>query len=328
MKTTNFLVAAMCCFVITACNGNAPENGNNNSQNQELIDQLGDYVEGIGTIVDTQTLDDGTIVMTDEKRNTITQDKDGNITIQTKNGTTYIDNSIDENLNAAKDKWYNTTWVHGDNSNAPSIYPMDEVPIFFHHLETLGFQVDQEDVSQDKTDYDQYNYGESIIRFCTTTGSLQQKDTTVKYTYNRSYKYLKFTLYPGVVGNDEHKYELVIENNIARLYERIYRYDNSSGKYEPVSEGLIEELHRYEVQNGNTIYIPRGFETLNTTSEILSWTSVTTWFNYRRLNDTKIAVSNNTISYILEEDMETVIPSMKAYDKNGNKLMDFQLISF
>ena len=150
MKTTKFLVAALCCFVMTACNGNVPDNDNNNSQNQELIDQLGNFVEGIGTIVDTQTLENGTIVMTDEKRNTITQDKDGNITIQTKNGTTYIDNSINENPNAPKDKWYNTTWVHGNNSDSPSIYPMDEVPIFFHHLETLGFQVDQEDVSQEK----------------------------------------------------------------------------------------------------------------------------------------------------------------------------------
>ena len=326
MKTTKFL-AALCCVLFAACNGNNPEN-ENNSQNQEIINQLGDFVDGIGTIVDTQTLENGTIVMTDNKRNTITQDKDGNITIQTKNGTTYIDNSINENPNAPKDKWYNTTWVHGNNSVSPYHYPMDEVPIFFHHLETLGFQVDQEETSQDKTDYDQYNYGESIIRFCTTTGSLQQKDTTIKYTYNRSYKYLKFTLYPGVVGNDEHKYELVIENKMARLYERIYRYDNSSGKYEPVSEDLIEELHLYEVQDGNTIYIPRGFETLNTTSEILSSTSVTTWFNYRRLNDTKIAVSNNTLSYILEEYTETAIPQMNAYDMNGNKLMDFQLTSF
>ena len=328
MKTTKFL-AALCCVLFAACNGNNPDN-ENNSQNQEIINQLGNFVEGIGTIVDTQIHADGTIVMTDEKRNIITQDKDGNITIQTKNGTTYIDNSIDENPHAAKDKWYNTTWIGAKNSNSPSISPIDEVPNFFQHLETLGFQVDQEETSQDKTEYEQNHDGESIIRFCTTTGSLQQTDTTIKYTYNRSYKYLKFTLYPGVVGDNEHNYELVIEDNMASLYERYYSYNNSSETYEPISEDIIDILPflRYEVQEGNTIYIPRGIETLNVTREILSWTSVTTWFNFRRLNDTKIAVSNNTLSYILEEDTETAIPQMNAYDMNGNKLMDFQLTSF
>ena len=110
MKAKYLFSATLCCIALIACQGNDPNN-ENNKPSTEVIERLSDLVDGIGTIIDSKTLEDGSIVMTDDKGNTITKDKDGNITIITKDGETIlIDNSIKEDSSTPKDKWYNTKW--------------------------------------------------------------------------------------------------------------------------------------------------------------------------------------------------------------------------
>ena len=87
MKAKYLFSATLCCIALIACQGNDPNN-ENNKPSTEVIERLSDLVDGIGTIIDSKTLEDGSIVMTDNKGNTITKDKDGNITIITKDGET------------------------------------------------------------------------------------------------------------------------------------------------------------------------------------------------------------------------------------------------
>ena len=152
MKTKYLFSATLCCIALIACQGNDPNN-ENNKPSTEVIERLSDLVDGIGTIIDSKTLEDGSIVMTDDKGNTITKDKDGNITIITKDGETIlIDNSIKEDSSTPKDKWYNTKWqsfsFHGIS---PDIDLDDRKEQFVQTLREYGFIVEEHDITKDST---------------------------------------------------------------------------------------------------------------------------------------------------------------------------------
>ena len=329
MKIKYLLGAALCCILLVACQTNDPDKntGNDNKTNNEVIEGLSDITDGIGNVVDTKTLDDGSIVMTDDKGNTITKDKEGNITIVTKEGETIlIDNSIKEDKSASKDKWYNTTWKSGAGNAPDSGTPYDNIPEFISRIQTLGFHVEQKENPKDTTIIEQENENNYIIHFRNTTASLQQIDTVREYTYTRRIQYLKITLFPEEIGNEEHRYALVIENNHAVLYEKYYRYDNSTETYVLDGEWIIDSMDRYWLNDDNSFTLYQGTTTLNPTERIVSTNKQATLFNYRRLNDTQIAASNNSASYILKED-DGSTPQLEAYDLKGNRLISFNLVS-
>lgn len=329
MKIKYLLGAALCCFVLVACQTNAPDNnsGNDNKTNNEVIEGLNDLVDGIGNIVDTKTLEDGSTVMTDDKGNTITKDKDGNITIVTKEGETIlIDNSIKEDPSAAKDKWYNSTWKNNnDHPVSPDMY--EEIPEFISRIQTYGFRVEQTENPKDSTIIEQEKENNYIIHFRNTTASMQQIDTVREYAYTRRINYLQITLFPEEIGSEEHRYELVIQNNYAVLYEKYYHYDNSTETYVLDDGVVIDGMWRYSLNADNSFTIYQGTTTLNTTERIVSTNKQTTLFNYRRMNDTQIAASNNSASYILKED-DGSTPQLEVYDLEGNHLKSFNLVSF
>ena len=328
MKTKYLIVTALCCIVMVACQSNDPDKntGNDNKTNNEVIEGLNDLIDGIGNVVDTKTLEDGSTVMTDDRGNIITKDKDGNITIVTKDGEAIlIDNSIKEDPSAAKDKWYNSTWRNNNNHPvSPDIY--EEIPEFISRIQTLGFHVEQKENPKDTTIIEQENENNYIIHFRNTTASLQQIDTVREYTYTRRIQYLQITLFPEEIGNEEHRYELVIENNHAVLYEKYYRYDNSTETYVLDDGVVIDGMWRYSLNEDNSFTICQGTITMNSTERIVSTNKQATLFNYRRMNDTQIAVSNNSASYILKED-DGSTPQLEAYDLKGNRLISFNLVS-
>ena len=323
-----YLFAAICCMLLVACQPNEPEQETGNQQNSEIIGEVGDFFDGIGTIVESTTLQDGSTVMKDDKGNTITKDKDGNITIVTNDGETIsIDNSIKEDKSASKDKWFHSTWE--TNRNEPSVADLWEpVPTFIGHLQEVGFNVRLDTVSNDSTIVEQKNKSYYTIHFNYTTASLQSADTIVKYTYTQSIEYLKITLYPGEIGNEDTRYALIITGGHAELYERAYYYNSVTERYEYITEWKIDELDRYYVnEEDNSFTLYQGTENKNTKMEIVSGSKRTTWFNYHRLSDTQLAVSNNSASYLLNENTSNNIPYLKAYDLNGNYLTHFELVS-
>jgi len=321
MKTKYLLVAVLCCVVFGACQNDAPGKGS-----KEISEQLGDFIEGLGNIVSTDSLNNGSIVMKDDKDNTITKDKDGNIVIVNPQGdTTYIDNSIKEDESALKDKWYNSTWStnKGDKNN-PAI-SMPEIPDFINYLQELGFSVEQNNISIDTTITEQEKISEYIIHFLTTTGSLLQLDTLKQHTYTRSINYLKITFFPEEIGNDELKYELVINESYLELHEKHYYYDEEAQQYFLEWEDV--RMCTY-IDEGTSILLYRGEEIMNLQTVVLSTKTTTTWCNYRRLSETQIAVNNNSLSAFLNEVQDSSTPEMEARDLQGKYLASFWLVSF
>lgn len=329
MKIKYLLGAALCCIVMGACQSNDPDKntGNGTQTNSQIPEGLNDFVKGIGNVVDTKTLENGSIVMTDDKGNTITKDKDGNITIVTKEGETIlIDNSIKEDPSAARDKWYNSTWRNNNNHPvSPEMY--EAIPEFISHIQMLGFRVEQKENPKDTTIIEQENENNYIIHFHNTTASLQQIDTVREYTYTRRIQYLQITLFPEEIGNEEHRYELVIENNHAVLYEKYYYYDNSTETYVLDGEWIIDSMDRYWLNDDNSFTFYQGTTTLNPTERIVSTNNQTTYFNYLRLSETQIAASNNSVSYIINERTDQGTPKLEVNDLQGNKLISLELVS-
>ncbi len=329
MKTKFLFVAALCCTIMFACKSNEPDNQGNNNGKQETqeLARLGNLIEVLGNVVSTQTQTDGSVIMKDDKDNTIIQDKEGNITITTKQGETItIDNSIKEDTSAPKDKWYNSTWKNNTNRpDEPTLY--EDIPYFVENIQRLGFQVEQQEIYKDEQMTEEEAETYYTVHFNYTTGSLQQRDTTVKYTYTRSNKYLKIKFFPEEIGDGEERYELVIEGGYAKLLAKYYRYDYETENY--VLEGADERegLYRYEIQDDNSIYLSQGYEIKNSTQEITATKASTTFFNYRRLSDTQLAASNNSVSYILKEDNEDATPELDIYDLEGNYLTHLELVS-
>lgn len=326
MKAKYFVMATLCCAILSACQKNEPEVNNNGQSTTEVIEEVNDLVDGLGTIVETTTQDDGSVVMKDDQGNTITKDKDGNITIVMKDGETiYIDNSIKEDKTAAKDKWFHSTWRSPQYNSIEPIWPSEDEPRLVSRLRELGFEIGETNISFDTVIVEQKQYSDYTIYFRYTTGSLQQKDTVEKHTITETRNYLKITLFPGEVGDGEVRYALVIQDNIAFLYERYYYYDVETEKYELDGEWLIEMYDR--INDNNEILLDGGIDK-NTQTEILSTKTQTTYYNYRRISDTQMAVSNNSGSFILKEIAEDEIPEMEVYDMEGNRLLTIELVAF
>lgn len=334
MKTKYLIVAALCCIVMVACQSNDPDKntGNNNKTNNEVIDGLNDLIDGIGNVVDTKTLEDGSTVMTDDKGNIITKDKDGNITIVTKEGETIlIDNSIKEDPSAAKDKWYNSTWKSA-KYNEP-IQPEPDMNYrkrqFVATLKEYGFVVEEVKVNKDSTVKTNENSDEYTIHFRNTTASLKIESTSTQHTDNRTYHYTRYDVMQKEIGEGETRYRFEISKNEwdyfeANLYEDFYEYNNESETYMRVYSRQIDGVG---LENDDAIYSYEGCDTNSTKEEVLSKDINTTYFNYHRLSETQIAASNNSVSYILNERANQDTPELEVRDLQGNRLISLGLVS-
>ena len=330
MKIKYLLGAALCCFLLVACQTNDPDNnsGNDNKTNNEVIEGLNDLIDGIGNVVDTKTLENGSIVMTDDKGNIITKDKDGNITIVTKEGETIlIDNSIKEDPSAAKDKWYNSTWKSAKyNEPIPDMNYRKRQ--FVATLKEYGFVVEEVNVNKDSIEINIDDSDEYTIHFRNTIASLQKVSTSTQHTYNGTYHFKRYDVMQKTIGDGEIRYRFEITNNdwgnySADLFEDIYEYNYDSESYIFVESRGIDGVG---LEKDDAIYTYEGYDNNSTKEEVVSKDVTTTYFNYRRLSDTQIAASNNTVSYILKED-EGSTPQLEAYDLNGNHLITFDLVS-
>ncbi len=335
MKIKYLLGAALCCTLLVACQTNDPDKntGNDNKTNNEVIEGLNDLVDGIGNVVDTKTLDDGSTIMKDDKGNTITKDKEGNITIVTKEGETIlIDNSIKEDKSASKDKWYNTTWKSGAG-NVP-VQPdqpnMDyRKKQFVETLKKYGFFVEEVKVDKDSTEIAIDDLDKYILLFRNTTASLKKVSTSTQLTNKGTYHFMRYDVKQKEVGDGEIRYRFEIVYNEwgrygANLYEDTYYYDSESESYILMDS---REIDGVGLEKDDAIYTYEGYDSKSEKEDVLSKDVTTTYFNYRRINDTQIAASNNTASYILKDD-EGSTPRLEAYDLNGNHLISFDLVSF
>lgn len=330
MKTKYLIVAALCCIVMVACQSNDPDKntGNDNKTNNEVIEGLNDLIDGIGNIVDTKTLEDGSIVMTDDKGNTITKDKEGYITIVTKEGETIlIDNSIKEDPSAAKDKWYNSTWKSAKyNEPIPDMNYRKRQ--FVATLKEYGFVVEEVNVNKDSIEINIDDSDEYTIHFQNTTASLQKVSTSTQHTYNGTYHFKRYDVMQKTIGDGEIRYRFEITNNdwdnySADLFEDIYEYNYDSESYIFVESRGIDGVG---LEKDDAIYTYEGYDNNSTKEEVVAKDVTTTYFNYRRLSDTQIAASNNSVSYILKED-DGSTPELDVYDLQGNKLISLELVS-
>jgi len=331
MKAKYLLGVALCCFTMIACQPNDPDKntGNDNKTNNEVIEGLNDLIDGIGNVVDTKTLEDGSTVMKDDKGNTITKDKDGNITIVTKNGETIlIDNSVKEDKSAPKDKWYNSTWKNGA-SNEPYIDMDYRKKQFIETLKNYGFVVEKIKVYKDSTVINTNNTDEYTLHFRTTTASLKKESTSTQYTSKGTYHFMRYDVKQKEIGDGEIRYRFEISrdewgNYNADLNEDTYYYDSESESYILMDSRYIDGVG---LEKDDAIYTYEGYDSKSEKEEVLSKDVTTTYFNYRRMSETQIAASNNTASYILKDD-EGSTPQLEAYDLNGNHLISFDLVSF
>ena len=178
MKAKYLLGVALCCFTMIACQPNDPDKntGNDDKANNEVIEGLNDIADGIGNVVDTKTLDDGSTVIKDDKGNTITKDKEGNITIITKDGETIlIDNSVKEDKSASKDKWYNSTWKNGAG-NVPEPNMDYRKKQFVETLKDYGFVIEEVKINKDSTEITNDELDEYTLHFRTTSFSQKRID--------------------------------------------------------------------------------------------------------------------------------------------------------
>ncbi len=330
MKTKYLIVAALCCIVMVACQSNDPDKntGNDNKTNNEVIEGLNDLIDGIGNVVDTKTLEDGSIVMTDDKGNTITKDKEGNITIVSKEGETIlIDNSIKEDPSAAKDKWYNSTWKSAKyNEPIPDMNYRKRQ--FVATLKEYGFVVEEVNVNKDSIEINIDDSDEYTIHFRNTTASLQKVSTSTHHTYNGTYHFKRYDVMQKTIGDGEIRYRFEITNNdwgnySADLFEDIYEYNYDSESYIFVESRGIDGVG---LEKDDAIYTYEGYDNNSTKEEVVSKDVTTTYFNYRRLSNTQIAASNNSVSYILKED-DGSTPELDVYDLQGNRLISLELVS-
>ena len=334
MKAKYLLGVALCCFTMIACQPNDPDKnmGNDNKTNNESIEGLSDITDGIGNIVDTKTLDDGSTVMKDDNGNTITKDKEGNITIVTKEGETIlIDNSIKEDKSAPKDKWYNSTWKNGASNEPESPYiDMDyRKKQFIETLKNYGFVVEEVKINKDSTEITNDELDEYTLHFRYTTASLKKESTSTQYTSKGTYHFIRYDVKQKEIGDGEIRYRFEIVYNEwgrydANLYEDTYYYDSESESYILMDSRNIDGVG---LGKDDAICTYDGYDNNSTKEEVLSKNVSTTYFNYRRMNETQIAASNNTASYILKDD-EGSTPQLEAYDLNGNHLISFDLVSF
>lgn len=323
MKKTKLLFVIACCLMLAACNNNSPEKGG--EQNQEL----NDLIEGIGKIVDTQTLDDGSTVMTDSNGNIITIDKEGNTVIVAADGEkTVIDNSIKEDKSAPKDKWYNTKWI-SIQANEPIMDPNWEKRRFLEEAERYGFQINGQEVSVDSSVVRDKEYEEYELYIRTTTAAMKQISTNSRYTANRTYQFLKYPIETQSLGDESIKFVLKVEDVYgaicAAIFQENYDYDQEQGSFFLTDRIVVAHC---PIDKDNALYIENGYQTNSENEQVLSKTIETTLFNFRRLSDTKLAASNNSVSYIIEEETEErTTPELVVYTMEGYHVATFELES-
>jgi len=295
---------------------NQPQNENpnqdpNQQQPQDRMDQVTDLVEGIGAIVNTQTMSDGSTVSTDNKGNKITIDPEGNTIVEAANGEkTTIDNSIHEDKNAPEDKWSDTRWISAGFS---IMDPEWNRSGFIDRAENLGFQINGQEVSKDSTVEKEYEYESVYLDIYTTTAAITHILTKTHYTSNRTYYFTKYPIFTQTIYNGDTKYTMTIEERIyGGLYAVIYRE-------EYVDEYIIDEyiIDKCPIDDDNAIYIyhHEQTQTHSENEQPLSKTTETEFYNYQRISDSQVTISNNTTSYSLIETQTEGLdfPILEAY---------------
>lgn len=304
MKTKYFVLAVLCSTMFGACQNNDPNKGGN-----EIINQLEDFVDGLGKIVDTQTLDDGSVVMKDNKGNTITKDKDNNVVIVSQQGdSTYIDNSIKEDESAPKDKWYHSTWKGRKYSVAELHSDWKRDAILW--MQQLGFDFQTSFCDIDSTTIEKDSVEYINLHFNTTTCSWQNIDTLKEITRTGVYTFKKFHFTEQQVNG----YKLKIIEKNAYLYAYLF-YQN---------ELVIQPI---PIDKDSTISLYYNYKMTDKAETILETGVNTTFYNYRRLNDTQIAISNNSSLYLLKEENNSYRPRMEIYKDGKDQNISLELIS-
>ena len=313
-----YLILTALSFVLVACQGNDPDNknGKGDKQSSEIVERLNGLVDSIGSIVDSKTLKDSTVVLTDDLGNTITKDKAGNITIVTKEGgIIIIDISINEDSTSTKDKWYNTKWKYTHSTS--SLRPDYRFYEFISYLEIYGFQIEEryyrsiDSVVTDIVDRDTRN-----VFLRTTTCSIQKNETQTEYTYHRVYNYVQYLVSQEDIRK-RYRYSVKFWEDFLCYYHTIYKVDRGDSS-------LVADY----ISKDSALIGPKDYQNIDTQEKLLSRSDTTIYYNYRRLDDTQLAVYNNAESYIFKEITDSQTPTMSMRDINGKKIVEFKLTSF
>lgn len=319
MKAKYLILTALSCIVLVACQGNDPDNknGKGDKQSSGIVERLDVLVDSIGSIIDSKTLKDSTVVLTDDRGNTITKDKEGNITIVTKEGEIIIiDYSISEDSTATKDKWYHTTWKHIHSSS--TLRPNYGFIEFICKLNNYGFQIEERDyMSKDTIVTDIVDSDTRNVFLRTTACSIQKNETQTEYTYHRTYNYVQYIV-PQEDLSGRYRYLVEVSYNNPTYYHHIIY----------IADGGNNSLVALYSSKDSVLIGPKDYINIDTQEKLLSRNDTTVYYNYRRLDDTQLAVYNNSESYIFKEITDRKTPYLKMLDMNGNQLIGLELISF
>lgn len=335
MKTKYFF-AVLCCAVMVACNSNDPEQSSGQTTvpvEKEFVANLKQLCDGIGTIVSADSLSNGSVEMKDNNGNVITKDKDGNITIVTpQNETINIDYSIHEDPTAPKDKWYQSTWRAGSWRSYNPNEPLPGLPSLIERAKYLGFNIAEQPISVDSTQVEQGQRTYFKAHFFNTTVSLQQTDSTFKYTAVKTFRYTKYTFTPDNIDLGEEKYELAIENHNVVLYRRVYELVYNDVTEQDEYQLIQTDKDMLELEDDDSYMYYQGYNLKEGKEEFVSAQTQTTYYNYRRLNERQLVTSNNSGQYMIKEQSNnegSETPVLEVYELNGTYcLIALSLVSY
>jgi hypothetical protein len=151
----------------------------------------------------------------------------------------------------------------------------------------------------------------------TTACSIQKNETQTEYTYHRTYNYVQYIV-PQEDLSGRYRYSVEVSNNDPTYYyHTIYRADSGNSS-----------IVAFYVSKDSVLIGPKDYINIDTQEKLLSRNDTTVYYNYRRLDDTQLAVFNNSESDIFKEITDRSKPYMSMCDMNGKQLIEFELISF
>lgn len=328
MKKIISISLAVVLLTLFGCKQEEPDQPKNGSKNGN-ISKIFNLYDGLGNIIKTDTHDDGSMSMLDDNGNKIEMDKDSNFVITTTDGEIIsIDHTILENKTESHDKWSNTKW-EGIMSCTPEepTTRRDDSQKFIDIMQQMGFFALYENLSKDSTKIEETESKKYYLSFRNTTCSIQTIDSIWEQISTYVYKYNKYSLIDKVIASTDSSIvkKLVVTDDRILLKNEYY-----SSMYDGTKILINEEvIFEYQTLYRGIVLVQTNCDLVSSSSTLLSSKKQTEYFNFKRINEKQIAISNLTGAYYLDDDIHFGgKPCLEFETKSKYSGISFELISF
>lgn len=321
-----FTLLCTICFALFACKQEEPNLSKKDSENGN-ISKIVNLYDGLGNIVKLDTHDDGSMSMLDDNGNKIEMDKDSNFVITTTDGEIIsISHSILEDKTVPHDKWSNTKW-EGIMPHSPELVITDDSQKFIDIMQQMGFFALYENLSKDSTKIEETESKKYYLSFRNTTCSIQTIDSIWEHTSTYVYKYNKYSLTDKVIASTDSSIvkKLVVTDDRILLKNEYY-----SSMYDGTKILINEEvIFEYQTLYRGIVLVQTNYDLVSSSSTLLSSKKQTEYFNFKRINEKQITISNLTGAYYLDDDIHFGgKPCLEFETKSKYSGISFELISF